>query len=328
MMLTGCTSRQTSSVATSTTEPTVEPSVSAETTDTTKPVITLAKTSISANAGTKLAKLDLSEVVKSVKDDTDGTLKEVDELKDGESGYMFDYGSVKVEDKKLVKGTYTIKVTAQDKAGNKATESVELKVKAKKAETASTTTKKSDTTSKSSTSTKKSTTTKKSNSSSSSNSASTSKSNVQSNSSTSSGKASASTNKSSNSSNNSGSSNSNSSNNTTTPQKTCKTVHHDATGHTENVYGTVHHDATGHYEQVATGSVVVCNGCGTEFATYNEWFVHSGDMESSGDSTHTYHTKSTYTQQWVQDSAAYDETVVTGTKWVQDTAAYDETVCS
>lgn len=157
-LLAGCSASSTGSVTeveTSTVETTATPETTeSAVADTTAPVIELTKESVSADAGTKVSKLDLSDIIKSVEDDTDGTLKLVDKLEDGTAGYVIDYNSVKSDDGKIVKGTYTVKVTAQDEAGNKSTEEIELKVKAK--ETASTSTKKT-------TAKAKTTTTKKSN---------------------------------------------------------------------------------------------------------------------------------------------------------------------
>ncbi len=112
-----------------------------------------------------------------------------------------------------------------------------------------------------------------------------------------------------------------------------KVVHHDAVTHTEQVWV---QDSAAWDEQVKSSySVVVCNGCGAEFANDNAWESHSVSYLENGDISHggyhvdvrynytTVHHDATghYETKTVTDQAAYDETVVV-------TAAYDEQVIS
>lgn len=112
----------------------------------------------------------------------------------------------------------------------------------------------------------------------------------------------------------------------------------------------VHHDATGHYETVVdqeaydsdelTGTVLI-DGNGHQFMTQEAWSQHADEMLVEADDENAqpgdsiwgcqqYHTEPVYQtvhhdavthQQWVQDSAAYDETVV-------DQPASTKTVCN
>lgn len=321
-LLAGCASTQTSSIATSTTEP--ETTEVTEVKDTSAPVISLSKGSVGATAGTKLSELELSDNIKSVKDDTDGSLKLVEKLEDGKAGYVIDLSNVKNEDGKLVKGTYSIKVTAQDSAGNETTETFELKVATK--ETANTTTNKNST--KKSTTTKKNTDTSKKSTTSSKNSANTTKKSTTSNKNTAStskkdttsNKSNTTTNKSNNSSSNSGTA---AQTHTHSWVAQTKNVHHDA------VYNTVHHDATGHYETqtetyetTETHKYYQCFGSGVICYTIEELEAQIASMTCGRHGTVPVEvpvTKTREVQVWVQDSGAYDEQVLV-------TAAYDETV--
>ena len=95
-------------------------------TDTKKPVIELKKESITITTGDKL---DLKDIIKSVKDPVDGDLKYSDKAVE-KNGYYFDKG--KLDTKKA--GAYEVKVIAVDVNGNKTEKS--FKVNVKKKETA------------------------------------------------------------------------------------------------------------------------------------------------------------------------------------------------
>ena len=115
-------------------------------------------------------------------------------------------------------------------------------------------------------------------------------------------------------------SNSSSSKHTHTWVAQYTTVHHDATGHNEQIQtGTIHHEATGHNETIYQGGYA-CNNGDFETTSANDMVNHSITCGAG------YHsTKIAVGTRWVQDTAAYDEPVY-GTRWVQDTAAYDEKV--
>lgn len=98
-----------------------------------------------------------------------------------------------------------------------------------------------------------------------------------------------------------------------------KTVHHAATGHNEPVYKTV----TDYQDQPVYEYKVVC-GCGEVFDNTQQWDQHSIDGCIYGYSVKKVkvgtqrvevgsHQEQTDTR-WVQDSAAWDETVTTGYK--------------
>lgn len=152
-------------------------------------------------------------------------------------------------------GEYKVKVTAADKAGNEATKEFTVKVKGKK----------EDNSSSSSSATNSSSTSSKNNSTSGSknNTSSSSKNNGTSNSNkgnTSSG------------SNNSGTS-------SNKPQQTCSQVK------TKDAWD----------EQVYDGTVTVCNGCGQEFNSYEEWQYHYKTIAATGDWSHaSYHSYDKY----------------------------------
>lgn len=109
----------------------------------------------------------------------------------------------------------------------------------------------------------------------------------------------------------------------------------------EPITETVHHEATGHYEKVQTGtktvvdeaaydeqvdtgkSQYVCNKC--EFKTTDGQTIgdHTLDEGCGYHTEHIYqtihhetvtHEEPVYTQKWIQDKAAYDETITTGYK--------------
>lgn len=324
-LLAGCASTQTSSIVTSTTEP--ETTEVTEVKDTSAPAISLSKESVDATAGTKLSELELSDNIKSVKDDTDGSLKLVEELEDGKAGYVVDLSNVKNEDGKLVKGTYNIKVTAQDSAGNETTETFELKVAAK--ETASTTTNKNST--KKSTTTKKNTDTSKKSTTSSKSSASATKKSTTSNKNTAStSKKDTTSNKSNTTTNksNNGSS-SNSGNSGTTAQThthnwvyhepTYKTVHHDATGHYETQVVQDAYTKTETYETTESQSVYKCFGSGVICYTVEELNEQIATLTCGRNGV-------VYIDVPVTKTREVTVPAVTQQVWVQDTAEYDEQV--
>lgn len=118
--------------------------------------------------------------------------------------------------------------------------------------------------------------------------------------------------------------------------------------HTWNpVTSTVHHDATGHYEDVVVGTKTVvdkeawdepvkewkayavkCLGCGKEFATGLEYQEHSMDRideghDECGRSTVLYRSEQVDT---IHHEAETHQENITETRWIEDTAAYDEIV--
>lgn len=149
-LLTGCSARQqTSSV--------VEKTVDNTKKDTTKPVIEFKASSVTVVIGNDYK---ITDNIKSVTDDTDGALKEVekDKIKDGEAYYTIDDSAVDFNKA----GEYEVKVTAKDSSGNTATNSFKLTMKEddakKEAEKKNTTEKKESSSTESKTVSKKSTT--------------------------------------------------------------------------------------------------------------------------------------------------------------------------
>ena len=127
--------------------------------------------------------------------------------------------------------------------------------------------------------------------------------------------------------------------------QTCKTVHHDATGHYENtttqqwVQNSAAWDETvvdqAAYDEptYTTVGVFVCKGCGFSSSDENAFFTH---VENEGS---TYYVRGQQVQTGTvhhdavthvvhHDATGHYETVVTGQQWVQDSAAWDETVCN
>ena len=147
----------------------------------------------------------------------------------------------------------------------------------------------------------------------------------------------------------SGSKSSNTSGNSSKSQS-CKTVHHDATGHYENTttqqwvqdsaaWDETVVDQAAWDEQVDTGQgVIVCNGangdrCGQQFNSLMEWSDHIdavhnglGGYHIAPKYTTVHHDAVTHVVH--HDATGHYETVVTGQQWVQDSAAWDETVCN
>ena len=263
-------------------------------TDEVAPVIKLNKDTVEITEGDTY---DPSGNIKSVKDDFDGNITKADKKPDeaGTAYYLID--SSKLDTSKA--GKYKVKVTAADKAGNEATKEFTVKVKAKKEDSSSSSNNNSSNSS--STSGKNNSTSGSKN-----NTGSSSKNNGTSNSNkgnTSSG-------------NNSGTSGSSSNNK---PQQNCKTIHHDATGHNETVWV---QDTEAWDEQVPVATIYVCNGCGQEFPSKDAWWNHAMTYLGQDDDSHgSNHTYIQYT------TVHHDATGHNETKWVQDTAAWDETVC-
>ena len=276
--------------------------------DTTKPVITLVSESVTVETG---AKYSAKDNIKSVTDDTDGTLEYA--KKATEDAAYYTINDSKVDTSKA--GTYKVTVTASDKSGN--TETKDFNVVVKEAEKRESS-KKSDST--------KSATKSDSNTSSSKTSSSTKKS---------SSKSSTSENSSSNTNTSqSASANSSTVSNTQNTQSTqnCSTVHHDATGHYEQKLKTPAWD-----ESVYEGVKIKCNACGETFSGSSEYLAHSsyyhklweeqfnqtGDPEKT-DKSLLAHGSSTDVPvySYIHHDAEYESV------WVEDTAAYDETVCS
>lgn len=235
-------------------------------TDEVAPVIKLNKDTVEITEGDAY---DPSGNIKSVKDDFDGNITKVDKKPDeaGSAYYLID--SSKLDTSKA--GEYKVKVTAADKAGNEATKEFTVKVKAKKEDKSS---------SNGSTNSNSGSGKNNSISGSKNNTGSSSKNNGTSNSNkgnTSSG------------SNNSGTSGSSSNNK---PQQNCTTVWvQDSAAWDETV-------------NTRVGDIVVCNGCGQEFNSYEEWDKHAGSFASQGDWSHGgYHVDGRYSTSVVHHDA-------------------------
>jgi hypothetical protein len=286
--------------------------------DTTKPVITLKAESVEVELNKEY---NAKNNIKSVTDDTDGTLEYAKKATDDSAYYLID--DSKVDTSKA--GTYEVKVTAVDKSGNETTSKFSVAVKEKsddKSETANTDTKSDSSNKKTDSSSSKNTdSSKKSDTS--------SKKASSSNSSTSSSK--------SVTTNSNATSNSNNSTNASSSSKqTCQTVHHNATGHyeTQQTLKTAAWD-----ESVYDGAQTKCNYCGQTFAIssdydahknyyrslWNEQYNQTMDVEQT-DKTLLQHGSSTCVP--VYHTVHHDAEYTTTQVWVEDTAAYDETVCS
>lgn len=136
-----------------------------------------------------------------------------------------------------------------------------------------------------------------------------------------------------------GSSNSSSGSKTSTTSgsssksQTCRTVHHDATGHYENVTSQQWVQDTAAYDETVVDQAAYndpgyykCNYCGYTTSDINDIYDHcEQDMGTFSHIAGTYHPAVTHTVH--HDATGHYETVVTGQQWVQDSAAYDETVC-
>lgn len=245
-------------------------------TDEVAPVIKLNKDTVEITEGDDY---DPSGNIKSVKDDFDGNITKADKKPDeaGTAYYLID--SSKLDTSKA--GEYKVKVTAADKAGNEATKEFTVKVKAKKEAKSSSN---SSTNSNSGSGKNNSTSGSKNNTGSSSKNNGTSNSNKGN---TSSG------------SNNSGTSGSSSNNK---PQQNCTTVWvQDSAAWDETVVDQAAWDET---VNTRVGDIVVCNGCGQEFNSYEEWDKHAGSFASQGDWSHGgYHVDGRYSTSVVHHDA-------------------------
>jgi hypothetical protein len=245
-------------------------------TDEVAPVIKLNKDTVEITEGDAY---DPSGNIKSVKDDFDGNITKADKKPDeaGSAYYLID--SSKLDTSKA--GEYKVKVTAADKAGNEATKEFTVKVKAKKEDKSSSN---GSTNSNSGSGKNNSTSGSKNNTGSSSKNNGTSNSNKGN---TSSG------------SNNSGTSGSSSNNK---PQQNCTTVWvQDSAAWDETVVDQAAWDET---VTTRVGDIVVCNGCGQEFNSYEEWDKHAGSFASQGDWSHGgYHVDGRYSTSVVHHDA-------------------------
>jgi len=130
---------------------------------------------------------------------------------------------------------------------------------------------------------------------------------------------------SSNTNSNSSSGNGSSSNSSKSNTQTCRTVHHDATGHYENVTSQQWVQDTAAYDEPVYTWMprLVCKKCGYTTDNVDDMIIHASDEGS------TYYNDPYQVQTGTvhHDATGHYETVVTGQQWVQDSAAYDETVC-
>jgi cell division septation protein DedD len=127
--------------------------------------------------------------------------------------------------------------------------------------------------------------------------------------------------------------------------QTCKTVHHDATGHYENTTTqqwvqdsaawdeTVVDQAAWDEPIYSWDAILHCKYCGYETYNVDDMIVHCASEGSTYESrafkvqTGTQH-HDAVTHVVHHDATGHYETVVTGQQWVQDSAAWDETVCN
>lgn len=209
---------------------------------------------------------DPSGNIKSVKDDFDGNITKADKKPDeaGTAYYLIDFSKLDTS-----------------KAGNEATKEFTVKVKAKKEDKSSSN---GSTNSNSGSGKNNSTSGSKNNTGSSSKNNGTSNSNKGN---TPSG------------SNNSGTSSSSSNNK---PQQNCTTVWvQDSAAWDETVVDQAAWDET---VTTRVGDIVVCNGCGQEFNSYEEWDKHAGSFASQGDWSHGgYHVDGRYSTSVVHHDA-------------------------
>ena len=146
-------------------------------------------------------------------------------------------------------------------------------------------------------------------------------------------------------SSNSSVSNSKSASSNSSSSKSCSVVHHDATGHYENTttqqwvqdsaaWDETVVDQAAYDEPVYTWMpLFICNDCGYQTSNGDDMAEHSIDEG------HTYYNAPYQVQTGTthhdavthvvhHDATGHYETVVTGQQWVQDSAAWDETVCN
>ena len=222
--------------------------------------------------------------VKSVNDNVDGDINKVDNNIDetGKAYYFIDFS--KLDTSKF--GEYSIKVIAKDKAENESTKEFIVKVNAKNDDSGFSSSNNynndSDTSKGSSASGSKNNL-----NSSSENSENLDKENI------------------SSGDNNFGTTSNNK------QQKTCKTVHHDATGHNETIWV---QDSAAWYE-----SYVVCI-CGAKFNSNSQWLAHMNEYLFTNDEEKhkNFHVETIH-----HEATGHNET-----KWIEDFAALDETICN
>ena len=135
------------------------------------------------------------------------------------------------------------------------------------------------------------------------------------------------------SSNSSSGSTSSNTSGSSSKSQTCKTVHHDATGHYENTTTQQWVQDSAAWDETVVDQAAwtepgyqMCKKCGYKTESDDDIIIHCSDEGS----TYTYvasvyHPAVTHTVH--HDATGHYETVVTGQQWVQDSAAYDETVC-
>jgi hypothetical protein len=122
------------------------------------------------------------------------------------------------------------------------------------------------------------------------------------------------------------------SNNGKSSTQTCRTVHHNATGHYENVTSQQWVQDTAAYDETVVDQAAYNDPgyykcvCGYTTSDINDIYDHcEQDMGTFFHVAGTYHPAVTHTIH--HDATGHYETVVTGQQWVQDSTAYDETVC-
>ena len=222
--------------------------------------------------------------VKSVKDNVDGDITKVDNNlnETGKAYYFID--SSKLDTSKV--GEYSVKVIARDKAENESTKEFIVQVNAKNDDSGFSSSNNynndSDTSKGSSASGSKNNL-----NSSSENSENLDKENI------------------SSGDNNFGTTSNNK------QQKTCKTVHHDATGHNETIWV---QDSAAWDE-----SYVVCI-CGAKFNSNSQWLAHMNEYLFTNDEERhkNFHVETIH-----HEATGHNET-----KWIEDSAALDETICN
>ena len=287
-----------------------------EDSDKTAPVITLAADNVSVEIGTDYK---ISDNIKSVKDDADGEIKNVEKLSKDTSGYIID--DSKVDLKKA--GDYKVTVEAQDKSGNVAKKTFKLTVKEKsdksvseKKETASVQKSETKTGSKKN-EVKKNTATSNSSKNATSSKSSTTSSSGSNQPSTSSSKPVQNTQKSDTSA----------SQPAKPAQHVHNWVHHDATGHYETVVVKEAWDEQTTVQEASTRTYVICNGCGRKFYM-NEFAQHQAEISDeemmNGCGSYGNILSETY---YVDVPKNIHHDAVTEQKWIQDSAAYDSCSC-
>lgn len=281
-----------------------------EDSDKTAPVITLAADSVSVEIGTDYK---ISDNIKSVKDDADGEIKNVEKLSKDTSGYIID--DSKVDLKKA--GDYQVTVEAQDKSGNVAKKTFKFTVKEKSAKSAS---EKKETAfvQKSGTKTESKKNEVKKN---------TTVSNFSKSNTTSSSGSNQSSTSASKQAQNTQKSDTAASQPAKPAQHVHNWVHHDATGHYETVVVKEAWDEQTTVQEARTRTYVICNGCGQKF--YGDDILRHGDEATDeellngcgscgGAQIETY---------YVDVPKTIHHDAVTEQKWVRDSAAHDACSC-